>query len=118
MKKGKTIADINTAKYPLHPTWDEIQDFITETGMSYNRFERYYGIPFNQITQIKKGDKKLCPKYWHFIFERIKPKFGAGFTEEYSFKRPKLRINKVLPLTLPSHSLELSDSHDRTGTLT
>lgn len=114
MKIGKTLAEINTAKYPNPPTWAEIESLIDEMGMSYNRFERYYGIPFNQLTQIKKGDKKLCPKYWHFIFERIKPPFGAGFIVEYTMKRQKQRTNKMLPVSLPTSP----DLHDRTGTLT
>lgn len=117
MKREQTIADINTAKYPQPPTWLEIDAFLKEISMNMYQFERYYGLPFNQLTQIKSGAKRLAPQYWHFVFQKIKPDFGAGFLDEYTKKRQKNRIKTRLPLNLPPLSEESSITHDRLKTV-
>lgn len=89
----KTLKKINTAKYSCAPTWKQIESFMKEMGMRMYRFERFFGIPFNCLTKVKKGDQALPAKFWHIIYEKRKPKFGAGFigdlTEEIINGKPK-----------------------------
>lgn len=115
MVDRKTLGDINRRKYAKAPSWEQIDAFIKEMGMNMYHFEKFYGIPFNQLTQVKSGAKKLGSAYWHIIYERIKPAYGVGFIEDYATNKPKKRINTFLPEVLPIHSDE--DTHNRLKTV-
>lgn len=104
MPRDLTIGLINKSKYAQPPSWEQIQELITEMKMDMYSFERFYGIPYNTLTQIKTGKRSLAADYWHFIYEKIKPAYGVGFIVDYSKKRPKNRIKHQLTPRLIEHS--------------
>lgn len=84
------IAKANIAKYGVPPEWDMIESFMKSLGMNQYRFEMFYGIPYNTLTQVKNGTKTLPCHNWHIIYERIRPKYGAGFlSDHYPIKKKK-----------------------------
>ena len=111
MARLKKIGEINRAKYAQPPSWEQINEFILESGMSMYHFERFYGIPFNTLTQIKSGYRKLSADFWHFIFEKIKPNYGAGFIDDYNYRDVKNKPHKPLISTLTKK--EDKDAHTR-----
>ena len=94
--RNKALGDLNRRKYAKPPSWEQIDAFISDLGMSFNHFEKFYGIPYNTVTQIKSGQRELSSPYWHYIYERIKPAYGVGFIEDYTTNRPKNRIKAPL----------------------
>lgn len=111
MPRDLTIGLINRSKYAQPPSWDQIHELITEMKMDMYSFERFYGIPYNTLTQIKTGKRTLAADYWHFIYEKIKPAYGAGFVVDYSKKRTKNRIKHHLTSNLIDESD--GDAHSR-----
>lgn len=111
MVDRKTLGDINRRKYAKAPSWEQIDAFIKELGMTPNHFERFYGIPYNTLTQVKSGKKNLGSPHWHIIYERIKPAYGVGFIEDYATNMPKKRIKT--PLTNPLTTESDGDAHSR-----
>lgn len=83
----------NTSKYPCAPSWEVIESFIKEMGMSMYRFERFYGISYNTLTQVKSGKNTLAAKHWHIFYEKIKTPYGAGFVKEFE----KKQLEKLSP---------------------
>jgi hypothetical protein len=105
----KGIAYENKKLYGVPPSWDIIESFIKEVGISKYHFELYYGIPFNHLAKVKTGAVKLGKTYWHIFYERIKLPYGVGFKVVYEalYKIEKLpnSIPKRIPKdrsTLPS----------------
>ncbi len=97
-------------KYALPPKWEQIESLINEFGMSYCQFERFFGLNYNLICQIKSGAKRLPPHAWHFVYEKVKPAYGVGFIEEYSPTKQKPKPIKRMPKsTHPIHD----STHDR-----
>ena len=113
--RNKALGDLNRRKYAKPPSWEQIDAFISDLGMSFNHFEKFYGIPYNTITQIKSGQRELSSPYWHYIYERIKPAYGVGFIEDYTTNVPKKRIKHCLTDFL-THDLS-KDGHSRLGRL-
>jgi hypothetical protein len=113
MVNRKLLGDINRRKYAKAPSWEEIHAFIKEMGMNMYHFEKFYGIPFNTMAQVKSGQKKLGSPHWHIIYERIKPAYGAGFIEDYSTNTSKNRINHSITENIPVMSD--GDAHSRLG---
>lgn len=111
------MADLNKAKYANAPTWDEIKDFIDETGMTMAHFEKFHGLKPLHLAKVKMGERKLVTKSWHIIFERIKPVFGAGFLEEITTNKPKNRIKDHIPNRIPITCSATDTSHDRLGNI-
>lgn len=101
MINKRALGEQNKTKYAQPPSWEQIDSFIKELGMTMYHFEKFYGITYNHLTQVKSGVKRLGSAYWHIIYERIKPTYGAGFLEDYSTNEPKKRTNSVLPSKLP-----------------
>lgn len=115
MAKNLSIDLINKSKYAQPPSWEQIDTFLKEMNMGMYHFEKFYGIPYNTLTQIKSGAKRLPPAYWHFIYEKIKPAYGMGFVVDYSINKPKNRINSNLTNHLPQESD--GDAHNRLKTV-
>lgn len=67
------ISNENRAKYLYAPTFEQIEEFRKLLKLSRPVFERFYGIPLGTIKDVKKGKIKLPAKYWHIIYEKIKP---------------------------------------------
>ena len=112
-KRKNVIANENLSKYLKPPDWKQIEEFIIELETNMYKFEKFYGIPFNTLTQVKAGTKRLPPKFWHFIYEKIKPNYGVGFISDYTNennKRQKGLFNKrqkgilIESLTTDSHN--------------
>lgn len=111
MTKQSNIEFINKAKYAKPPSWSQIEELINEMEMEMYHFERFYGIPFNTLTQVKSGKRTLAAPYWHFIYEKIKPAYGAGFLVDYTINKPKNRIKPSL--THPLTPISDGDAHGR-----
>jgi len=77
--KKQTIVEINTEKYLQPPPYDQIREYINgELKISMLHFERFFGIPTGTLKQIPFGHP-LPAKYWHLIYDKVKPKYGTGF---------------------------------------
>lgn len=83
----------NMKKYLVGPTWEQIEKVIKAHGVNFSQFERYYGMYDHFITQIKRGERKLSPKYWHIIFENLKI-IEAGFSVKVFDVPPPNNINR------------------------
>ncbi len=111
------MAKINQSKYAIQPSWDLIQTYLDEFGLKMTQFERFFGIPFNTLTQVKAGTRVFPIYAWGFIYEKKKPRYGVGFVFE-SIKKQELkeriktaRKNKSRKSSTPK---EVSvDSHSR-----
>jgi hypothetical protein len=82
----------NRRKYLKSPTFEQIEEFINELDVSYAQFERFFGMKTKTINRVKIGERGLPAKYWHIIYERIKPAYGVGFASDYV--SPKKSRNK------------------------
>lgn len=113
MQRNKELGDLNRRKYAKPPSWEQIDAFIKELGMNMYHFEKFYGIPFNNLVQVKSGKRNLGAAYWHIIYERIKPAYGVGFIEDYTTNKPKKRIKHYITNNLTTESD--GDAHSRIG---
>lgn len=124
MVSSNSIAEVNKKKYVYPPSYDKIAEFIKELGVSNHHFEKFYGIPYNIIAQIKLGTKRLPPQYWHFVFEKIVPTIGPGYIKMLEKQSIPKTITKTITRNTPTYTKEANvaslpdtDSHDRTGNL-
>lgn len=83
----------NHKKYLIPPTNEQIFKVVAAHGITMAKFERYYGMYEGFLRQIKHGDKKLSPKYWHIIFENLKI-IEAGFSVKVFDVPPPNNINR------------------------
>lgn len=112
MRKPNIQAEVNKKKYLYPPTWERIEEFINELGISYHHFERFYGLSYHTLTQVKAGTRDLPSRYWHFIFEKIIPNYGAGFIENNNLTKSVTNsVTKRIPKTITCSNE--SASHDR-----
>lgn len=93
------IKEENSRKYLKPPSSVQIDEFLHELGVTTAAFERFYGIPIGTIRKIRHGDNgRILPmKYWHIIYEKIKPAYGVGFIptkEEIRYKQSKVEPYK------------------------
>ena len=108
----------NKSKYKRPPTWDMVQSFADELGMDIMHFERFYGIPYSTLTQVKNGRKPLPIRYWHIFYERVTNKYGAGFIKEYEKnKRAKLNKKYKNKANKKKKATSIIDVHDRLSKL-
>lgn len=120
MREPENIAEVNKLKYISPPPYHLISQFIEELGVSNHHFEKFYGIPFNIIAQIKLGTKRLPPQYWHFVYERIVPTIGPGFVKYIQKNPPNTNLTKTItkPITnAESECSAFSSEHDRLVTV-
>lgn len=111
------VGELNKAKYAHAPSWEEIESLIKETGMCLAHFEKFYGMPFKTLNHVKMGDRHLASKFWHFIYERIKPTYGAGFIGDYSPKEIKNRIKVQVSGKVSLESTTDIEFHSRLTTI-
>ena len=111
MAYNKELGDLNRRKYAKPPSWEQIDAFVQEMGMNIYHFERFYGLPFNTLAKVKGGSKNLGSPYWHIIYEKIKPAYGAGFIGDYLPNQPQNRRKTFIPNTVPTR--EDKDAHTR-----
>jgi hypothetical protein len=111
--KELTIAEVNRLNYGQPPSWEQIESLVNDMNMTYAQFERFYGIPYNQLTQIRTGAKKLPAYAWHFVYEKIKPAYGIGFVSDYNKMYIKKFKSKFLPKRLPQHEETIAEKHNR-----
>lgn len=108
------ITKENMSKYPCQPSWDIIQSFLDEVGMGMTHCERFYGIPYNVLCQVKSGKKLLPIKYWHIFYEKIKTPYGLGFVKEYE-KKQKAKLQPKIKRQYKKRKDKppIFDMHDR-----
>lgn len=107
MESWETIpANEIKQKYLKPPSHEEIFSFISELGVTYTQFERYYSIPYSVIRSIKCGNRHLPVKFWPIIYERIVPQYGI------KFQRATKNVSKpITPRSIPyQHN---NEGHDR-----
>jgi hypothetical protein len=66
----------NKIKYLTPPPIEMIEAFISKVGVSTSQFERYFGIPLTTIDAIRRGKRKMPPKFWHIFYEAVLPSHG------------------------------------------
>lgn len=96
----------NERKYLKSPTFQQVDEFVKELGVTYASFERYFGIAEGTIRKMK-DPRPLPARHWHIIYEKIVPTYGIGFNNpEYDPKiykkktRKKKKIKKHVSQTL------------------
>lgn len=107
MKFDTAKAKENETKYLVPPTWEYMDAFIKEIGISIYHFERYYGLAFNHLAKVRCGLKPLGKSYWHIFYERIKPNYGMGFYEQ---KNTPKKILKSIPNVAHQSANDASNS--------
>lgn len=107
------VAMNNRAKYMKAPTWEQINHFILELGVTVAQFERFYDIPAKTLFNVKTGERALPARFWHIVYERIKPAYGAGFIGEYATKEVKNRIKHYSTKISTVDSTTNTDNHGR-----
>ena len=118
MKVIDVIGEQNKTKYAHAPSWEQIEELMAEMKIeSIYHFEKFYGIPFNVIAQIKSGKRTLPCKFWHIVYERIKPAYGAGFIAESTTKQLKNRINHCVTPIVTDESTAKGGFHGRISCL-
>jgi len=93
------LSNRNREKYLKPPTVKQIVEFIDSLDISVSQFERFYGLPSNHIHKVIGGQRNLAAYAWHIIYEKVKPKYGAGFLHEINEKakiEEKLKISKEI----------------------
>lgn len=113
MKQYNEIAKANLNKYIYPPSWEKIDSLIKELGLSVCFFSRIYGVPFNTITQVKSGAKRLPPQYWHFFYEKIKPLTGSDYTKLMPNTQLKNRKQKAKAYKKTATIIAIDYTHDR-----
>jgi len=98
------ISDINKSKYLKAPPIELVEAFIKELDVSEAQFERFYSIPQATVSKVRASQRKLPPAYWHIIYEKIRPIYGA--------KYQSLVINKSLAKPLAKKKSKIG-KHDR-----
>jgi hypothetical protein len=111
----KGIAYENKKLYGEPPSWEVIEDFIKEVGVSKYHFELFYGIPFNHLAKVKTGAVKLGKSYWHIFYERIKMTFGVGFKGVYEKLYKIESITNSIPKRVPAHKTKIPTYHALRG---
>lgn len=101
IQEQRQLADANKAKYLKAPTFAAIESFIKELDVSDAQFERFFGIPSNTLTQVKRGDKRLPARFWHIIYEKTVPTYSIPYQ-----KTEKANLTKKLT-TPPKQTQEL-----------
>lgn len=86
------IKEENLKKYLKPPSSIQIDEFLKELDVTTAGFERFYGIAHGTIRKIRHGDNgRILPcKFWHIIYEKIKPAYGVGFMPQ---QPPKIEIS-------------------------
>ncbi len=111
------IAKINQAKYAIPPSWNLVQEWLDRFKMKQYHFERFFGVPFNTMTQVKSGARILPQYLWHIIYEKIKPRYGVGFvieTQKMKELNERVKMSRKSKLKKSSTTKEVSvDSHSR-----
>lgn len=83
-------AELNRKIYGKAPTIQEIESFLTEAGFNYAQYERLVGMREGTIVDAKIDYRPLPAKFWHLIYSRIIPAYGAFC----GFKKPKTANRK------------------------
>jgi hypothetical protein len=98
----------NRLTYLKPPSFQEVSNFVKETGVSVRQFERYFGIPTKMVERAARGAINLPTEYWHIVYERIIPTYG---TEPH---KPMLKKEKKkVPVIKPKQTLEHHPRIDR-----
>lgn len=97
----------NKRTYLKAPEKEMIQKHIDELGVSVSQYERFFGIPIGTVPQILLGLRELPAKFWHIVYEKIKPAYGVGYfnPNEIPSKKKKSKIATPVPHGTPNSVL-------------
>lgn len=104
INEKRELAHTNRTKYLKPPTIKQLSSFIKQLGVTDTQFERFFGIPYNMITQVRSGAKNLPAAYWHIVYEKVVPTYGDGFKNNTQVK-PLIK-EKELTVGLTQQSAE------------
>lgn len=112
------IAKINQSKYACPPSWILVQEYLDQFNMKLTHLERFFGIPFNTLSQVKAGTRPFPQYAWHLIYEKKRPRYGSGFViETKKIKDQKERIKRAKKSKLKTKEATI-DSHNRLSDIT
>lgn len=106
--KPESRTEQNKKKYLASPTHKQVIEFVKEFGVSCAQFERFWGWPEGVIKKIPF--KGLPAKYWHVIYEKIKPAYGIGYASKHMAKsviKKPTKQKKIATTNQQSHTNEL-----------
>lgn len=85
-------------KYKRAPTMKEIRFVIKASGMSVERFEKFYGIASQAIKSYQIGVRPFPEKYWHLFFDPPKPiREKIDAMDAFRAKCRSIVCNKTMP---------------------
>ncbi len=85
--------ELNRNLYAKAPTIEQIESFLKEAEIIPRKYERMVGMRLGTIADVKCGYRPLPLKFWHLVFCKIIPTWGAisGFQNPTSQIRTKIR---------------------------
>ena len=102
--RPESRSEQNKKKYLSSPTHKQVLEFVNELNVSCAQFERFWGWPSGVIKKMPW--KGLPAKYWHVIYEKIKPAYGVGYAIKHmtDATRPKPIIKQKKIATTPKQA--------------
>lgn len=82
-------AQENRELYLRAPTWEEIDSFVGDCGVSMLQFERFFSIPKQTLYKVKEGSRELPAAFWHVIYEKKIPVYATQ-TKTQAINKEKL----------------------------
>lgn len=77
----------NKKTYLKPPTVEQINSFIKELNVTAAQFENFYSIPKGTIKVVRTGFRKLPPRWWNVVYERIVPTYGSNNNNKSVYKK-------------------------------
>lgn len=99
----------NRRKYLLPPNPVQIDEFVRKVcGVSYYRFEEFFGMPKGTIKVVKTGYMDMPVKFWHIFYDQIIPTYGTNSEAVYRERKPVFK--SIAPIPKKQNT---SFNHDR-----
>jgi hypothetical protein len=97
--KNKSKAYLNMETYLKPPTAAQVIEFVDELEVTMTQFERFFGMPYGTIRQAKGDFQPLPAKFWHIVYEKIKPAYGVGYfnPDQTPGKKKKAKVATTVP---------------------
>src|SRR5688572_24220235 len=88
----------NNYKYLKAPTIEQIEAVVKAANVSESQFERFHGIYFGAIREVRMGKREMPAKYWHLFLEAPQPVAGKAAGLKLVETAPK-RTNRIIGVT-------------------
>lgn len=87
-KIQRTVAEQNRAKYLHAPPYKMIEKYVKGylKLKSMKQFEKFFGIPSGTLILVNMGLRELPAKFWHIVYEKLRPNYGVGFFNPETFQ--------------------------------